>query len=56
MKPQYHRELNSLLIVILFVSIALNTYMIAGNKHTLEQCETRLFEKLTNQKAPKEIR
>ena len=49
MTPERHREMNTILIIIMGFAIVIAIYL---TKHNMHDCEKRLFEKLTNMKAP----
>ena len=51
MTNSQHRVLNTGLIVVIVISAIL--YNIS-HEHDIEECEARLFEKLTSMKAPKD--
>ena len=51
MTPQNHRDMNTLLIIIIGFSIIITIFI---TKHNMHDCEERLFEKLTKMKAPTE--
>ena len=53
MTPEEHRRMNTVIIVLAILVMIL---LIANNRHNIHDCEERLFEKLTNMKAPKDIR
>lgn len=48
-----HRYINTTLLVI---AIGVGIVLVNNFTHNLHDCEERLFEKLTNQKAPKGIK
>ena len=49
MTPQNHRDMNTVLIFIMGIAIIITMYL---TKHNMHDYEERLFEKLTNMKAP----
>ena len=49
LRPEDHRTLNTILILGLFIVLVT---VVFAFQHNIEDCETRLFEKLTNMKAP----
>lgn len=53
MTPSEHRRMNTVIIVL---SVLVMVLLVIDNKHSMIDCEERLFEKLTNMKAPKDIR
>lgn len=50
--PEEHRRMNTVLLIT--ITIALLIY-ISFNRHSIEDCEEKLFEKLTNMKHPKGV-
>ena len=53
MRPEHHRRMNTLLIILMGTAIVL---AIVSNKHSMKDCEDRLYEKLTGKPIPKEIK
>ena len=54
MKAEDHRKMNTVLIIAtVVVTVVVVVILILSNKHSMQDCEDRLFEKLTKMKAPK---
>ena len=47
--PEVHRLINTAIIGMVALTLFVYIY---NNEHNIEECEARLFEKLTNQTAP----
>ena len=50
MTPKNHRHMNTVLITICFATVMLSIYL---TQHNMHDCEARLYEKITGEKAPK---
>ena len=53
MTPEEHRRFNTLGLVLIIGVVVL---IALSNEHNIEDCEQRLFEKLTEMKMPKELK